>query len=106
MSGLMKRGPRSLEVVTVSASRVLTNADIGKILQSAIDLTLTIPMGLKPGFNCVISASNGTVTVMADLGVTFNGAVATSTADSFAFVTAARSYPIVPTLAPDSYQSD
>jgi hypothetical protein len=60
---------------TESSGRVLTIADLGKVIKyiGAGSGTYTIPSGLASGFNCVIvQMSTGQVTVAAGSGVTLN----------------------------------
>lgn len=62
----------------VAASRSLSNADNGKVLECATTLTLTLPAGLEPGFACVV-IPNGTTSIAVSGGASINGAATTLT---------------------------
>jgi hypothetical protein len=68
----------SISAGTVSGSRVLSDSDNGKVLECIATSTLTVPIGLKPGFRCTILAS-GTTSVAASGGALVNGATSTLT---------------------------
>jgi hypothetical protein len=63
---------------TVAASRVLTDADNGKVLECTATATLTVPVGLKAGFRCTVLCS-GTTSVASSGGTLLNGATSTLT---------------------------
>jgi hypothetical protein len=63
---------------TVAASRVLTDADNGKVLECTATATLTVPVGLKAGFRCTVLCA-GTTSVASSGGTLLNGATSTLT---------------------------
>ncbi len=65
--------------VAVAASRALTAADSGKVLEcTAADLTLTVPAGLPATFGCRV-IPNGTTSIARSGGALLNGAGTTLT---------------------------
>ena len=75
---------------TAATARTLTDSDHGQFLafSAAGAVTLTVPVGLRPGFFCwVLQAGAGTVTPTSASGVTINqhGAV-TGTAAQWAVI--------------------
>ncbi len=62
--------------VAVTASRDLTAADNGAVLECAAAVTLTLPTGLPAGFACVVVPS-GTTSIASRGGVLINGATTT-----------------------------
>lgn len=63
----------STTYTTVTASRALTAADNGRVLEGATaDVTLTLPAGLGKGFSCLLRrVAAGNLTASAGTGVTF-----------------------------------
>lgn len=71
------------DTVLVSASRSLTVADNGLILECAENVNITVPVGLPQGFRCKV-IPNGTNDVVRVTGVTLNGGTSTLTRTSAA----------------------